>query len=129
MTRSPWMPFVLAASVSLLVGIGVAMEPYFAGDLQVTRALQAASPHPERWATPISRLAPAPGKYSVIAIALVASFFLAGWRGLAITAAFLLLEQYGAEYTKAWFKRPRPSRELVNVIGSASGYSFPSTTI
>jgi membrane-associated phospholipid phosphatase len=129
MTRSPWMPLLLAALFSLLVGIGVAMEPYFAGDVPVARALQAASPHPEPWATPVSRLAPAPGKYSVMAIALVASFFLAGWRGLAITAAFLLLEQYGAEYTKAWFKRPRPSRELINVIGNGSGYTFPSTTI
>jgi membrane-associated phospholipid phosphatase len=129
MTRSPWMPLLLAALVSLLVGIGVAMEPYFAGDVRLTRAVQAASPHPEWWARPISQLAPAPGKYSVIAIALVASFFLAGWRGLAITAAFLLVEQYGAEYTKAWFKRPRPSRELITVIGTGGGYSFPSTTM
>ena len=35
----------------------------------------------------------------------------------------------GAEHTKAWFGRPRPSRELIAVIGSPSGFTFPSTTI
>jgi len=77
----------------------------------------------------VSRLAPAPGKYYVMAVALVASFFVAGWRGLAIVVCFLLLEQYGAESTKALFKRPRPSRDLIAVVGNPSGYSFPSTTI
>ncbi|HEX6163078.1 MAG TPA: phosphatase PAP2 family protein, partial [Vicinamibacterales bacterium] len=51
------------------------------------------------------------------------------WRGLALLAAFLLLEQYGAEYTKEIFKRPRPSRDLVAVTGNPSGFSFPSTTL
>jgi len=129
MMRSPLTPFVLAAAVTLLVGAGVAMEPYFAGDVAATRALQAAAPHPEAWATPVSRLAPAPAKYYVMAIALVASFVVAGWRGTAIVILFLLLEQYGAESTKAIFKRPRPSRDLITVIGNPSGYTFPSTTI
>jgi membrane-associated phospholipid phosphatase len=64
-----------------------------------------------------------------MAVVLTASFFVAGWRGLALIAAFLLLEQYGAEHTKAIFKRPRPSRDLITVIGNPSGFSFPSTTL
>lgn len=127
--RSPLIPFLLAAAVTVLIGIGVRMEPYFAGDLRAARTLQHAAPHPEWWATPVSRLAPAPAKYYVMAIALVASFLVAGWRGLALAAGFLLLEQYGAESTKALFKRPRPSHDLIAVVGNPSGYSFPSTTI
>jgi len=127
--RSPLFPFLIAAAVTVLVGLGVAMEPYFAGDVRAARAVQAAAPDPGWWATPVSRLAPAPGKYYVMAVVLTASFFVAGWRGLALIAAFLLLEQYGAEYTKAIFKRPRPSRELITVIGNPSGFSFPSTTL
>jgi membrane-associated phospholipid phosphatase len=123
------MPFLLAAVVTGLIGAAVAMEPYFAGDVQVTRLVQSVSPSPQWWAAPISSLAPAPGKYYVMAVVLTASFFVAGWRGLALIAAFLLLEQYGAEHTKAIFKRPRPSRELVAVLGNPSGYSFPSTTM
>jgi len=123
------MPFVIAAVVTLLIGAAVAMEPYFAGDVRLTRIIQAASPAPQSWATPVSRLAPAPGKYYVMAVVLTASFFVAGWRGLALIAGFLLLEQYGAELTKSLFKRPRPSRELVTVIGNPTGFSFPSTTL
>lgn len=120
---------MLAAVVTVLVGTAVAMEPHFAGDVQVTRLVQSASPSPQWWATPISSLAPAPGKYYVMAVVGTASFFVAGWRGLALIAAFLLLEQYGAEHTKTIFQRPRPSRELVTVIGNPSGFSFPSTTL
>ena len=127
--RSPLIPFLIAAAVTLLIGIGVSMEPYFAGDVRATRSLQAAAPNPEWWATPVSRLAPAPGKYYVIAVTVVAAFFVGGWRGLALILAFLALEQYGAEYTKQIFQRPRPSPELITVVGKPSGYTFPSTTI
>jgi undecaprenyl-diphosphatase len=123
------MPFVLAAIVSLLIGVGVAMEPYFAGDVRVARALQSATPEPGWWATPISRLAPAPAKYYVMAIAAILAFALAGVRGLLLAVAFIALEQYGAESTKAWFGRPRPSRDLIAVVGTPSGFTFPSTTI
>lgn len=123
------MPFVFAAAVTFLIGIGVRMEPYFAGDVRLARAVQAALPSPEWWATPVSRLAPAPGKYYVMAIALVAAYLVAGWRGLAIVVGAVLIEQYGAESTKALFKRPRPSPELIAVSGKYSGFTFPSTTI
>jgi membrane-associated phospholipid phosphatase len=127
--KSPLMPFLLAAIVTILIGVGVWMEPYFAGDIEVARAVQAAAPGSGWWATPVSRLAPAPAKYYVMVITLVLSFVVAGWRGLLITGGFLALEQYGAEHTKAIFERPRPSRELIAVVGSPGGYTFPSTTI
>ena len=120
---------MLAAVVTVLVGAAVAMTPHFAGDVSLARLIQSASPSPQWWATPVSNLAPAPGKYYVMAVVLTASFFVAGWRGLALIAAFLLLEQYGAEHTKAIFKRPRPSRDLITVFGNPSGFSFPSTTL
>jgi membrane-associated phospholipid phosphatase len=123
------MPLMLAAVVTVLVGTAVVLEPYFAGDVQVARLIQSASPTPQSWAIPISNLAPAPGKFYVMAVVLTASFFVAGWRGIALVVGFLLLEQYGAEHTKALFKRPRPSRDLINVIGNPSGFSFPSTTM
>ena len=127
--RSRLFPFLLAAAVTLLVGVAVWMEPYFAGDVRLTRMFQSAFPDPGWWATPISRLAPAPGKYYVMAIAAVVSFVVAGWRGFLLLAGFVALEQYGAESTKAIFGRPRPSRDLIAVVGSPSGFTFPSTTI
>lgn len=127
--RSRYLPFALAAIVTILIGIGVWMEPYFAGDVAAARALQAALPEPGWWATPVSRLAPAPGKYYVMGIAAILAYLIAGVRGLLLAAGFIALEQYGAEATKAWFGRPRPSRELIAVVGTPSGFTFPSTTI
>lgn len=127
--KSPLLPFVLAAIVSVLIGAGVAMEPYFAGDVAGARAVQSAAPVPGWWATPVSRLAPAPAKYYVMGLTAILAFALAGFRGLLLAVAFIALEQYGAEHTKAWFSRPRPSRELIAVVGSPSGFTFPSTTI
>jgi membrane-associated phospholipid phosphatase len=127
--RSRLFPFLLAAAVTVLVGVAVWMEPYFAGDVRLARAFQAAVPDPGWWATPISRLAPAPAKYYVMALAAVASFIVARWRGVLILAGFVALEQYGAESTKAIFGRPRPSRDLIAVAGNPSGFTFPSTTI
>jgi membrane-associated phospholipid phosphatase len=126
--KSPVFPFLLAAIVTTLIGIGVWMEPYFAGDVPLTRALQSAAPDPGWWARPISSLAPAPAKYYVMVITAVLAYVLAGWRGLALIAACIAIEQYGAESTKAIFKRPRPSRDLI-AVASGSGYSFPSTTL
>lgn len=127
--KSPLLPFVLAAVVTVLVGVGVWMEPYFAGDVAGARALQGALPEPGWWATPISRLAPAPARYYVMGLALVLAFVVAGWRGLLLVGGFIALEHYGAEHTKAIFQRPRPSPDLISVVGAPRGFTFPSTTI
>ena len=126
--KSALFPFLIAAAVTVLIGIGVWMEPYFAGDVATTRALQSAAPDPGWWARPISSLAPAPAKYYVMVVTAVLAYVLAGWRGLLLIAVCIAIEQYGAESTKALFKRPRPSRDLI-ATASGSGYSFPSTTV
>lgn len=126
--KSPLFPVLLAAVVTVLIGVAVRMEPYFAGDVRVARAIQSAAPDPGWWARPLSNLAPAPAKYYVMVVTAVLAYVLAGWRGLALIALFIALEQYGAESTKALFKRPRPSRDLI-VTATGSGYSFPSTTV
>lgn len=127
--RSPVLPFVLVAAVTLLIGVAVSMEPYFAGDVAVARAVQRAFPDASWWALPVSSLAPAPNRYYVMALAAVLSYVVAGWRGLAIAAGAIALEQFGAELTKPIFGRPRPSRDLIAVVGNPRGFTFPSTTI
>jgi membrane-associated phospholipid phosphatase len=127
--RSSLAAFVIAAVVTVLIGTAVRLEPYFAGDVRATRAVQAAAPNPGWWATPLSRLAPAPAKYYVMALTIVAAWLVGGWRGLGVMVVFLALEQSFAEQTKAWFGRPRPSGTLITTYGNFSGFTFPSTTI
>ncbi len=83
------MPLGLAASATVLIGLGVWLDPYFPGDVELTRALQSAFPDPAWWATPISRIASAPAKYVVMGLAVGLSMALAGWKGAAISLAGL----------------------------------------
>lgn len=119
-------PLGLAASITALVVVAVSLEPYFAGDVNLARVVQAMSPG-TGWATAMTALATAPGKFVVMAAAAAAAYWLAGWRGLALMAAVIAVEQLGGEASKNLAKRPRPSPELITVIGRPSGFSFPST--
>jgi membrane-associated phospholipid phosphatase len=120
------LPFVLALGVSALVLTAVALEPHFAGDVSVARAVQAVSPG-TGWATAVTGLATAPNKYIVMAFAVVLAWLLAGWKGAAIAIGAIALEQTLGEASKEIARRPRPSRDLIAVVGNPSGYSFPST--
>ena len=93
--------------------------------------MQAASPAPQRSATTVSSLAPPPGKYYVMAVVLTASFFVAGWRGLA-----LILAISPAHRTVRRRSTPRRSSNGHGplVISSPSSetraaFRFPSTTL
>jgi membrane-associated phospholipid phosphatase len=119
--------FVLvAAVVTLVVGGTARLLPYLPGDVAVARAFQAVSPG-TAWVAPMVSTATAPAKFVLMAIALLGAWRLAGLRAVAIVAVAIALEQTFGESSKLLFGRPRPSRELVAVMGNPTGLSFPST--
>lgn len=120
------LPLALALLLTILIGSAVRMTPYFAGDVAVARAVQAASPG-TGWAVAYTRTATAPLKWIVAALGLVACYALAGVPGAAFFVVALILEQVAGEPSKLLFLRPRPSPDLVAVVGAPRGYSFPST--
>ena len=119
-------PFALALAVSVLVFAAASLEPYFAGDVNLARVIQAMSPGTE-WASAITSLATAPTKYIVMAAAVILAWRLGGWKGAIIAIGAIAIEQFGAEATKLIAKRPRPSPDLIAVVGKPAGFSFPST--
>ncbi|MGE0043356.1 MAG: phosphatase PAP2 family protein [Vicinamibacterales bacterium] len=121
-------PVLLALVVTVLVVAAVSMAPYFAGDVAVARAVQAAWPFPGLTALLIPTVL-APGKFVTMAIALVACWVLGGWRGAALVAVAIAIEQLGGEASKALAHRPRPSPDLIAVVGHPSGFGFPSTFV
>jgi membrane-associated phospholipid phosphatase len=120
------MPFAIAAAISVLVFTAAALEPYFAGDVAVARAVQALAPG-TTWATYVTSLALTPHKQLVMVLAIALAYWLAGWKGAALTIAAITIEQLGAEATKQIAERPRPAHHLIRVVGNPSGFSFPST--
>lgn len=119
-------PAAIAAAVSILVFTAASLVPYFAGDVAVARAVQAFSPG-TAWATQVTSLALQPVKFIVIPLAVGFAYWLAGWKGAALTVAAIAIEQAGGEASKQIAQRPRPSRDLIAVVGNPSGFSFPST--
>lgn len=119
-------PFVLAFVVSALILAAARMVPYFAGDVPIARAVQAMSSD-TAWAAAVTRTATPPAKYVVMTLAVGLAWALAGWKGAAVVVGAILIEQSFGEASKQIAQRPRPSRDLVHVVGNPAGYSFPST--
>jgi membrane-associated phospholipid phosphatase len=119
-------PFALALAVSVLVFAAASLEPYFAGDVNLARVIQAMSPGTE-WASAITSLATAPAKYIVMTAAVMLAWWLGGWKGAVIAIGAIAIEQVGGEASKLIARRPRPSPDLIAVVGKPAGFSFPST--
>ncbi len=122
----PLRELVTAALCTLVVSAAVAMTPYLPGDVALARAIQALSPG-TGWVPVFISTAYAPSKFVLMAIAVLGTWRLAGLRPAALVLAAIVLEQLLGESSKSLFERPRPSRELVAVMGNPSGFSFPST--
>ena len=115
-----------ALLLTVLFGAQARYLNHLPGDVQVARAVQALSPN-TAWVAPVVSTASAPLKYGLMAIALLGAWRLAGTRAMLVVVAAIAIEQTFAESSKLLFQRPRPSRELVAVMGTPSGFSFPST--
>ena len=76
MMRTAIGPFIVAAAVAILIGLGVKLDPWFPGDVAAARAVQSALPDPQPWALPVSALAPPPARYVVVGVAILASIWI-----------------------------------------------------
>lgn len=117
---------VLAVALTLLVGAQARFLPYLPGDAALAHAVQALSPGTS-WVPAMISTASAPLKYGLMAIAVLGAWRLAGLRAALVVVAAIALEQSFAESSKTLFGRPRPSRDIVAVMGNPTGLSFPST--
>jgi undecaprenyl-diphosphatase len=117
-----------AAVCTLVVGVTMAVTHSLPGDVAVARAIQALSPGTD-WVPGFISTAYAPAKFALIGIAVLGTWRLAGIRAAAVVLAAIVLEQLLGEASKSLFQRPRPSRELIAVMGTPSGFSFPSTFV
>ena len=119
---------LIALALTLLAGSQARLLPYLPGDPAASAAVQALSPG-TAWVAPAVATASAPLKFVLMAIAVLGAWRLAGRRAALVVVAAIALEQTFAESSKLLFGRPRPSRDLVAVMGNPTGLSFPSTFI
>ena len=114
--------FLLAAALSLAAHY----YAYFPGDVVVTRGVQFLVPPNLDWAAAVSQSAKFPWLLLILALVLALAWVLAGRRA-ALLALFSLVGVLilGAVLGPI-VGRPRPSPELVRLVRSFAGYSFPS---
>lgn len=117
---------VAATVITLVAGAQARLFPYLPGDIAVERAVQALSPG-TGWVAPLLGTASAPLKYVLMSLAVLGAWRLAGVRAALVVIVAIAVEQAFGESSKLLFSRPRPSGQLVAVMGTPSGFSFPST--
>jgi undecaprenyl-diphosphatase len=117
-----------AAICTLVVGVTMAVTHSLPGDVAVARAIQALSPGTD-WVPGFISTAYAPAKFALMGIAVLGTWRLAGMRAAAVVLVAIVIEQLLGEASKSLFQRPRPSREMIAVMGNPSGFSFPSTFV
>lgn len=120
-----WIGSLTCIVVLLLAG---SQMPYFPGDVAITKTVQMLTPNSEVWAEWITATAKMPLRLILLGITLALAWFLSGW-----IASILSLVSFGGSFLvgnfllKSAIARPRPDADLINVVGSPSGFSMPST--
>ncbi len=115
------------AIFAVILSALTAVFDYFPGDVTVARMLQAISPGEHAWAETVTDTARNPGRYALLALAVIVAWAAYTWRAsfAGIVAFFTLI---GFDLVgKQLFGRPRPSPDLIDAPADPTGYSFPST--
>jgi len=115
----------LAIGIALLI-VAASRQPYFPSDLAVARAVQSLVPMPVDMATWITATADKPWYLVLLTLTAIIACVIGGWR-----AALLVIPIFfGLLFFGIWLSphvaQPRPSPELIKVIGRPKGYAFPS---
>ena len=115
----------LAVAIAILA-FAASRIPYFPTDLAIARGLQSRAAMPVSAATWITATAGKPWWLVLLALTAVFAWVISGWRAalLAIPIFFGLL-LFGI-WLSPHVAQPRPSPELIKVIGNPKGYAFPS---
>jgi membrane-associated phospholipid phosphatase len=121
-------PLIVAAAVTVAVGLLAALTPSLPGDVMIARGIQALVPA-SGWVPAVVGTAYAPPKLVLMVLAVAAAFYFGGIRAAVVIVVAIAIEQSFGEASKSLFTRPRPSPELITVAGTPSGYSFPSTFV
>jgi len=112
--------------VNVLLIVAAARMAYFPTDLFLARALQSLAFLPLSWASWITATADKPWCFALLVLVVVVAWLLCGWRAaLVAVPVFFGLWLFGI-WLSPLIAQPRPSPELIRVVGHPKGYAFPS---
>ena len=112
--------------IAVFAMLATCRYPYFPGDVTAERFVQSLVPNSMSLALWITKSAAFPWNLLLLTMTFVISWAISGWRiALYSILSFLCMWILGTLVSPV-IARPRPSPALVHVVGSLSGYSFPS---
>jgi membrane-associated phospholipid phosphatase len=121
-----WRALVVLAIVDAALIVCSASLPDLPGDVALARLIQSAAPMPVGVAQWITATADKPGCFVLLGLTFLAAWLISGWRA----AILSLVVFFGLWLFGIWLSpiaaQPRPSPDLINVVGHPKGYAFPS---
>jgi membrane-associated phospholipid phosphatase len=112
--------------VDVVLAFAAARMRWFPGDPLVARAIQHFAPMPTPLAQAITASALMPWCFVLLAATIVAAGTMCGWRAAAgAVAIFFGLWLLGIGLSPM-VAQPRPTSDLMSVVGHPKGYAFPS---
>ncbi len=118
-----WLALLILAVVLVLAEKHL---PCLPGDVALATMVQSVLPDSNDWAKGLSSTAEFPPVLVLVAITVVISWKVAGWRAAALSlGSFIGLALLGL-WLGPLIAQPRPSAALIRVTGSPSGSAFPS---
>jgi membrane-associated phospholipid phosphatase len=121
-----WPALLILAPVNVALIVGAARLPYLPGDVQFARFVQSTVGLPVGLAQWITTTAQAPWCFVLLGLTLFACWVIGGWRAALVSIALF----FGLWVFGIWLSpiaaQPRPSPQLIRVVGHPKGYAFPS---
>jgi len=100
--------------------------PYLPGDLPLARGIQTLGPVSNALAQWITKSAETPWSFFLLGLAVLGARAISGWRGALLAfPVFFGLWLFGI-WLSPLIAQPRPSPDLIGVVGRPRGFSFPS---
>ncbi|MBN8247870.1 MAG: hypothetical protein J0L84_10550, partial [Verrucomicrobia bacterium] len=116
-----------AAAVGLILLLGAARYPRFPLDVAATQAIQRINVFGLTWATSMTNTAKPPLVYGLLVVAIGMAWRIAGIRAALLPPVAYVVVLGIDRILKPWVARPRPSPDLIQVVGASSGFGCPST--
>jgi undecaprenyl-diphosphatase len=108
-----------------LLTLAEARMPYLPGDLALARGIQTLGAISNTLAQWITKTAETPWCIILLGLALLSAWAISGWRAALLASVFFGLWLFGI-WLSPLIARPRPSPDLIGVVGRPRGFAFPS---
>jgi membrane-associated phospholipid phosphatase len=126
MTGRTKVALVTLIIVDVALAFAAAKTPWFPGDPEIARAIQHFAPMPTPWAQTVTASAMIPWCFLLLPATIAVAWTMCGWRATTVAVAIF----FGLWLLGIWLSpmvaQPRPTSELINVVGHPKGYAFPS---